>query len=374
MRKTYWGIAIFCLLLMLPAFRTAEANVAGEYIVFADNLNIRGEADKDAEIVGIANRGDRVEVTEEAYGWYRIETGKIEGWAAGYFLKKPDGSAAEGKTSQASSSEGTEGKARQGTVTADSLRVREGPGTSYPVIAGLTLGDAVTVLAAEDGWQNIRLSGQASGWVSQDYVELGDGSSPKAAPTTVSAGGGGKLGGKLIVVDPGHGGGDPGMIGTTLETVEKELNLTTAKLLRDELVARGAKVLMTRTSNDSNPKLSERVAVSESNKADAFVSIHYNSSQKKTSGTLAFYYADKDERLARSIADRLGDGIGLKNNGVSFGNYHVLRENDRPAALLELGFLSNPNDEEIVRTDSYQRNAVKAIADGLADYFAERAL
>ncbi|GIQ62648.1 hypothetical protein PACILC2_12160 [Paenibacillus cisolokensis] len=74
--------------------------------------------------------------------------------------------------------------------------------------------------------------------------------------------------------------------------------------------------------------------------------------------------------MARAIARRLADGIGLKNNGVSFGNYHVLRENDRPAALLELGFLSNAKDEKIVRTEQYQRNAVVAIANGLADYFA----
>lgn len=104
--------------------------------------------------------------------------------------------------------------------------------------------------------------------------------------------------------------------------------------------------------------------------ADAFVSIHYNSSPKNVSGTLTFYYSESDDlRLARSIENRLGQGIGLKSNGVSFGNYHILRENNLPAALVELGFLSNRNDEAVVRTSAYQKKAAKAIAEGLADYF-----
>jgi N-acetylmuramoyl-L-alanine amidase len=366
MRKTYWVAAILCIVLIVPTFRIAEASVAGSYIVNADNLNVRSEPSKSADVIGKLNRGERVEVTKESYGWYRIDAGSVEGWVAGYYLKKAS-EAKSGKASTAAIQKANHNLKQQGTVTADSLRVREGPGTSHPVIAGLKQGDKLTVLKADNGWLNIRVGG-TTGWVSQAYVEM-DGAAPAVQTASVSRSSG-KLQGKLIVIDPGHGGDDPGMIGTTLETIEKELNLKTAKLLRDELAARGAKVIMTRTKDDSNPKLSERVDISERNAADAFISIHYNSSQKNTSGTLAFYYADKDELLARAIAGRLADGIGLKNNGVSFGNYHVLRENDRPAALLELGFLSNAKDEKMVRTEQYQRNAVVAIANGLADYFA----
>ncbi|QQZ61996.1 N-acetylmuramoyl-L-alanine amidase [Paenibacillus sonchi] len=88
------------------------------------------------------------------------------------------------------------------------------------------------------------------------------------------------------------------------------------------------------------------------------------------SGTLTFFYSENNDlRLARSIENRLRQGIGLKSNGLSFGDYHILRENSLPATLVELGFLSNRSDESIVRTASYQKKAAKAIADGLADYF-----
>lgn len=69
-------------------------------------------------------------------------------------------------------------------------------------------------------------------------------------------------------------------------------------------------------------------------------------------------------RLKPGLAQESGSG-----NGLSFGNYHILRENPLPAALIELGFLSNPYDESIVRKAAYQRKAAQAIAEGLADYY-----
>ncbi|WP_036725014.1 N-acetylmuramoyl-L-alanine amidase family protein, partial [Paenibacillus forsythiae] len=180
------------------------------------------------------------------------------------------------------------------------------------------------------------------------------------------------LRGKRIVVDPGHGGDDPGMIGTTYGTLEKDLNLQTALYLRDDLKAAGASVTMTRTRDDERPALFSRAGLAESVSADAFISIHFNSSPKKVSGTLTFFYSQSDDmKLARAIENRLGDGIGLKSNGVSFGNYQILRENETPATLVELGFLTNPGDESIIRKASYQRKAAQAIANGIADYFSQ---
>lgn len=113
---------------------------------------------------------------------------------------------------------------------------------------------------------------------------------------------------------------------------------------------------MTRTREDQKPTLARRVQMSEDLRANAFVSIHYNSSPKKVSGTLTFFYSESDDlKLARAIETRLGQGIGLKSNGLSFGDYHILRENRTPATLVELGFLTNPTDESIVRKSSYQK-------------------
>ncbi len=162
------------------------------------------------------------------------------------------------------------------------------------------------------------------------------------------------------------------MIGTTYGTLEKDLNLQTALYLRDDLKAAGASVTMTRTRDDERPALFSRAGLAESVSADAFISIHFNSSPKKVSGTLTFFYSQSDDmKLARAIENRLGDGIGLKSNGVSFGNYQILRENETPATLVELGFLTNPGDESIIRKASYQRKAAQAIANGIADYFSQ---
>src|SRR5690606_3171526 len=118
------------------------------------------------------------------------------------------------------------------------------------------------------------------------------------------------LSGRIVAIDPGHGGNDPGMIGVKHKTYEKDLNLTTSNYLAQELERLGAKVVMTRTKDEQKPELSERVRIAEDAGADAFVSVHYNSSPKKSSGTLTFYYSERDDReLARAIDRRLADGI-----------------------------------------------------------------
>ncbi|MBM7568342.1 N-acetylmuramoyl-L-alanine amidase [Paenibacillus sacheonensis] len=330
-------------------------------------LNVRSEPSLQASVVGQLRSGAVVTVTEEDDdGWVQIKGSKISGYAAGYLLHRTDSS---GQTAGSSSSS-VGGKASSSpgstaTVTADSLRIRSGPGTGYSVIGSLKQGEQVSVAGSQSDWLKIRTSGGSTGWVAKEYVGQG---APRQTEQTHSSGNGIK--GKLIVVDAGHGGSDPGMIGTTYETQEKELTLSTAQYVKQELTRLGAKVIMTRTT-DVKPELSERVHISETNRADAFVSIHYNSSEKKTSGTLTFFYSEKkDKPLAYAIEAQLDkSGIGLRSNGLSFGDLYVLRENSTVAALVELGFLSNAKDESIVRGSGYQRNAAAAIARGLANYF-----
>lgn len=347
----------------------AASKVPYQAKVTGTALNIRSEPSLQASVVGQLKTGTVVTVTDEDDdGWVRIKQNKLTGYAAGYLLRKVDSSGkttgATAGTATSSSSSGSAGTWATGsiaTVTADSLRIRSGPGTSYSAIGSLQQGEQVTVTASKGDWLNIRTAGGAKGWVAKEYVD-------KGAAQAHSSGKG--IRGKTIVVDAGHGGNDPGMIGTTYDTQEKTLTLSTAQYLKQELTRLGAKVIMTRTT-DVKPELSDRVRVSESEHADAFVSIHYNSSEKKTSGTLTFYYSEKKDRpLATAIEAELGkSGIGLRSNGLSFGDLYVLRENDSVATLVELGFLSNPKDESIVRGSAYQKSAAAAIARGLADYF-----
>lgn len=378
MKKMIGVTLLTACLLGIAAPESVEAKTSAESYtaqVYANSLNVRNEPAKNATVVGSIKNGAKVTVTDEQHGWLKVKTGNISGWVAGYYLKKVNtsskqsgapGSSVASKSSTTSST--SLSSTTKATVTADSLRIRSGPGTQYKVLASLKAKDSVTLLLRQNDWARIRTASGDIGWVAAQYIRTGTMPSNTSTTSTVSRTG--NLRGKLIVVDPGHGGSDPGMLGTTYNTMEKDLNLQTALYLRDALLAKGARVEMTRTREDQKPTLARRAQMSEALRADAFVSIHYNSSPKKVSGTLTFFYSESDDlKLARAIETRLGQGIGLKSNGLSFGDYHILRENRIPATLVELGFLTNPTDESIVRKSSYQKKAAKAIAEGLADYF-----
>ncbi|MGK5507676.1 N-acetylmuramoyl-L-alanine amidase [Brevibacillus formosus] len=330
--------------------------------VVASSLNVRSEPALNASVVATVPYGAAVTITDEAYGWAKIRYNQKVGWVAGYYLQK----GAVTRAASASSPTATATvKGKQGTVLADSLRMRSGPSTSHEIVLSLPRGTRVDILKKQGDWIQARTSNGQTGWVSATYIGDASANAP-VSKSTKSRG----LKGKVIVIDPGHGGSDVGTQGTKWNSMEKTLNYKTSILLASKLRQRGAQVFMTRTSDTEKPSLAQRVAFSESKGADAFISIHYNSSVKPNSGTLTFYYSQgKDEPLARAIESRLAGGIGLRSNGISFGNYHVLRENNDPSVLIELGFLSNPKDEGIVRTSSYQDKAAQAITEALADYF-----
>lgn len=368
MKKIVYLIILICGLISISGYTPNRAEANGSYTakVYTDLLNVRSEPSLESSIVGALKKREMVTVSNEKHGWLRIKSDRVSGWAAGYYLKKVDGSVVTASATDQDGSVQKSSAATRATVLADMLRIRAGAGLNYKVLGGLTKGEVVTITDNREGWVRIQTPTGQTGWVSECYIVKG--AIQKAA---VSSGKSKGLIGKVIVIDPGHGGDDPGMIGTKYETLEKMLNLSTSFYLEDELRNRGARVLMTRTKEEEKPKLSDRVKISESAGADAFVSIHYNSSENKTSGILTFYYSEmKDRPLARAIENRLADGIGLKSNGISFGNLHVLRENDTISTLVELGFLSNAKDESIVRGSGYQKKAAKAIAKGLEDYFS----
>ncbi|MBW4083919.1 N-acetylmuramoyl-L-alanine amidase [Paenibacillus sp. S150] len=374
MKKTL-SAAILAVTLSLSVLQPPESvNAAGAYTakVYASSLNVRSEPAAGSTVTGSLNSGAVVTVSDEQHGWLKVRAGSVSGWVAGYYLKRTGGTAsaatASAKASSKSSSSLNKGIAR---VTASSLRIRGGPGTGYKVLGSLKEGDPVTVQLSQGDWAKIRTSGGEVGWVAGQYIAGGSRSGTgNGSSGSVNAKSSGSIRGKLVVIDPGHGGSDPGMLGTSFDTMEKDLSLQTSFYVRDYLAAKGARVELTRTRDDQKPSLSRRVQIGQQLRADAFVSIHYNSSPKKVSGTLTFFYSENNDlRLARSIENRLRQGIGLKSNGLSFGDYHILRENSLPATLVELGFLTNRSDESIVRTASYQKKAAKAIAEGLADYF-----
>jgi N-acetylmuramoyl-L-alanine amidase len=174
--------------------------------------------------------------------------------------------------------------------------------------------------------------------------------------------------GKVIVLDPGHGGKDPGALGKYYQ--EKTLTLATAFELKALLEQAGAIVIMTRES-DVYRSLEERAAVSNNNNPDAFISIHFNAINKPSiHGLESYYYSvGKDSLLAQEVHKSLLNHIGLTDRGVRYGNFHVIRENRYKAILLELGYISNAAEELIIATKEYQQKAARGIFEGLLNYF-----
>lgn len=359
----------FILVWLHPAI--IQAKESGSARVLATSLNVRSGPDLKSSVVGSLKQDAIVSVSGESFGWVKIKSGRTVGWVAGQYLKRLTGAEAD-KPSQTVKSAASTAGTKRASVLVDSLHMREEPGTGSSILRVLELGTSLKILDRKQDWIHAQTAEGDKGWVFGKYIgePAEEPSKPAGEPAKSTESGAKGIKGKIIVVDPGHGGNDPGVIGKKYGTVEKSINLTTARYLADKLREAGAQVVMTRNKDDDKPELSERSDLSGSKRADAFISIHYNSSPKPISGTLTFFYSkNKDMPLAQKIEARLDRALGLKSNGISFGDYHVLRENRRPSVLIELGFLSNPKDEAIVRGADYQLQAAEAIVSGLKDYF-----
>jgi N-acetylmuramoyl-L-alanine amidase len=174
-----------------------------------------------------------------------------------------------------------------------------------------------------------------------------------------------------IVIDPGHGGSDSGAL-SPRNLKEKDANLRVALALRDELVKRGYRTVMTR-KGDTTVALYDRPKVAHLNNADAFISIHHNAPPIDRDPSILRYcvvYAWNDigERLGKAINHRiakLNTQEGVKNNGVSRANYAVTRNPEIPSCLLEIDFITSPEGEEASWNLSRIRRISKAIADGV---------
>ncbi|WP_439743022.1 N-acetylmuramoyl-L-alanine amidase family protein [Bacillus pseudomycoides] len=174
---------------------------------------------------------------------------------------------------------------------------------------------------------------------------------------------------KVIVIDPGHGGNDPGSIGSK-GTKEKDITLKTAKNIQKKLEEKGMTVILTR-EDDTFVPLKNRVAIAQNKSADLFLSIHYDGfTTNDVKGVTTYYYKGlKEQALAETIHEHLFKHIQAKNRGVKSGDYYVLRENQQPSILLELGYITNPEDEERMNSQQFQADVASGIVNGVIEYF-----
>ena len=196
-----------------------------------------------------------------------------------------------------------------------------------------------------------------------------------------------------IVLDPGHGGKDPGnRVGSNQE---KRYNLLLAQELRDQLKRAGWKVSLTRTT-DTFVELPDRPELAQRRNADLFLSLHFNatetarnsvqgaevycltpagapSTNSRGEGSGAGWFAgnrrnDRNMFLAYLLQQALTRNLGMEDRGVHRARFAVLRDASMPAALVEAGFMSHPKEGPKIFTAEYRRQIARAIVDGLTAY------
>lgn len=177
------------------------------------------------------------------------------------------------------------------------------------------------------------------------------------------------LGELLVVLDPGHGGVDPGAVGIgglQEKTIVLPMSLRVAELLR----AAGVQVVLTR-SDDRTLDLEPRVAIANRANATLFLSIHANAislSRPDVNGVETYYYSESGRRLAEVLHANVLPASGLGNRGVKQARFFVLRHTDMPAALLEVGFVTGRQDAPRLQDPAWREQTAQAIAQGLLQY------
>lgn len=175
------------------------------------------------------------------------------------------------------------------------------------------------------------------------------------------------LKGKIIVIDPGHGGDDPGAI--TGGIFEKNLTLQAAKLASSLINEAGGACLLV-LEEDNPMSLAERVDFAANNSAAVFISLHFNASfLKHMEGTETYYYKPEDYPLAQSIHQAMLKNLERKDNFIRKAKFFVLSHSQMPTVLIEPVYLTNIEELKLVQKEEFQEKIARGILEGLINYF-----
>jgi N-acetylmuramoyl-L-alanine amidase len=395
---------------------TENAAASRNAVVTGSSVNVRGGPGTTNSVINQVAQGDSLPVLEQSGDWYRVKlqngsTGWVAGWLVSVNTAAANRPAAQSPVVAApqEQSAAADSPAARGI----SLKVNEKAGETTAVIVanspfeytqlflsnpdrlvvnleGIAIGDLPPVTeVGSDTIDQIRVGYfQKDPDITRAVFELLDGaqydisiSNDRKTMTvqTYIPDIGNSYSGKTVAIDAGHGGYDPGAVGN-MGTKEKEVNLDIAKRAAKLLEARGATVVMTRPG-DPEVGLDQRTSKANSKKANIFVSIHINAAESTTlGGTMTFVHSGsstntrikESNRLAKNIQSELIKGIGLRDAGVRYADFAVLRTSNMPAVLCELAFLSNPAEEKKIKTDAFRNKAAEAIVKGIGLYFSEK--
>ncbi|MBD8038812.1 N-acetylmuramoyl-L-alanine amidase [Solibacillus sp. A46] len=246
-----------------------------------------------------------------------------------------------------------------GKVTVASLNMRQSASGSSKTIKTLSKGSVIAVHSINGFWAKVT-AGKDTGYVHKSYIKLMNekGSAVKD---------------RIIILDPGHGGKDPGAVNSG--HTEKAIVLKVSNLVKQKLEADGAKVQMTR-SGDTYPSLQERVKFTQDKFGEIYVSIHVNAATSTSAQGTETYYSissgdqfEEDKKLATYINTEIVNNAKMKNRGVKEAQYYVTRNMIIPSVLVELGFISNAEDRKKLVDDKYVEIYAQSIYNGIVDYY-----
>ncbi|MGF9890829.1 LysM peptidoglycan-binding domain-containing protein [Priestia megaterium] len=338
--------------------------------VAATSLNLRNSPN--GSVITTMPQGAKVEIIQTSNGWNQVKYGSYTGWASISYLKLVI--SGDGSTSTPTPiTPPPTTTINYAYVTASALNMRTSPNGS--VVTILPNGAKVQVVSTSGNWSNVKY-GSYSGWVSSDYLSENSGGSPANSS------------GKIVVLDPGHGGADAGAVNGSY--YEKNLTYALATKAKQYLENMGYRVYMTRTSSGSclpvytlTPDLQCRVDKAKTYDADAFVSIHINAAVPGAIGTESYYNANSSydgsmnkqpsnsKILAQTVHSYFQPQMGSTDRGVHDSSLYVLRKNTVPATLIEIGFISDYRDLNKMINNTYQNNISNGIAKGINAYFAK---
>lgn len=391
-------------------------------VVNGSNVNVRGGPGTTHEVVSKVSRGQRLGVLERTGDWYKVKLdGGVVGWIAGWLVntETAEASPAPGDPpvvtddTDQSSGQKDNGQPAEASKLEKIAAIEEDGHTIVSISSTgplnydmfliknpnrlvldfkniepgdlpeeINIGTEVVPLI-RTGWFSkeppvFRVVFDLNGTVvsldklSEDRKQLNlDIFIPKA---------GNYLQGRVIALDPGHGGSDPGAKGPS-GLQEKDINLDISLKLAEILKGKGAKVVLTR-SDDTFVDLYERNAIAERNGAEVFLSIHNNAnSNPGISGTSTYLRRDTgdvapgvnqadNQRLAGAIQSELLRALERRSLGVLQANFVVLRVSHVPSALAEIAFISNSEEEQMLRQESIRQKIAEALANALNNYFS----
>jgi N-acetylmuramoyl-L-alanine amidase len=354
-----------------PAESTTTAlEQLSSFRIAVDALNVRAEPSLNAKVQGSVKKGEIFAVQGMEGNWVKLALSENKtGWVYAFYGELSDQPAPQQAQAGAEAeAEETPAGTETVTVLTDGTNLRAQASTSAQVVSRADAGTRLNVSAKQGEWYVVTLENNEQAFIADWVVSTENDPEAEAAEQPEVTRQAGTLNGLTIVLDPGHGGNDGGTVGVR-STKEKDLTLKTAEILSHHLRSAGAEVVMTRQS-DVYVDLRKRVAESHRVAADAFVSIHYDATDDSSvSGFTSYYQHSYQQQLAEHINGGLAGKISLNDRGARPGNYLILRDNRQAAVLVELGFLSNFNEERIVSSDQFREQAALGLYNGLISYF-----